>query len=199
MSSARAALIVFVKNTGFEAVKSRIALEKGHIVAEMVYAELLEAVKESCRYSAADILVFYSHHIDQNDIWNGIAKERFLQSTGDLGEKMNAAFDVALAQYDKVAIVGSDCPYLTPTILEEAFALLDATDVVLGPARDGGYYLLAMKKLYPEIFRDITWSSDEVFGQTLHKIMGLGRSVATLEKLEDIDYYEAYERWKKGK
>ena len=193
----KTALIVFVKNIGFEPVKSRIGHEVGSHMADAIYGELLAATRRLCAGLSHDIHVYYSHHIDHNDDWTGVTKERQLQDQSvDLGLRMRAAFEDLLPHYDKVAIIGSDCPYLTPALIYEAFEALDKVDVVLGPSHDGGYYLLALKKMLPTLFEGIAWSTDQVLAQSLDKLGSTGSSFAKLDYLEDIDTYAAYERWK---
>ena len=109
---------------------------------------------------------------------------------------MKAAFEDLLPLYHKVAIIGSDCPYLSPALIDEAFAALDRVDVVLGPSNDGGYYLLGMRSMTNTLFEDISWSTGEVLGQSLDKLWLAGKSFAKLDYLDDIDVYVDYERWK---
>ncbi len=195
----KTALIVFVKNIGFEPVKSRIGHEVGSHMADAIYGELLAATRRLCAGLSHDIHVYYSHHIDHNDDWTGVTKERQLQDqSADLGQRMKSAFEKLLPHYDKVAIIGSDCPYLTPAMMDEAFAALDKVDVVFGPSNDGGYYLLGLKKMLPFLFEGIAWSTDQVLAQSLDKLGSTGSSFAKLDYLEDIDTYAAYERWKHG-
>lgn len=193
----KTALIVFVKNIGYEPVKSRIGHEVGSHMADAIYGELLQATRQLCDSVSHDIHVYYSHHIDYNDEWTGIAYARHLQAQEtDLGRRMKAAFEDLLPLYQKVAIIGSDCPYLSPALIDEAFAALDGVDVVLGPSNDGGYYLLGMCSILDTLFEDICWSTSEVLGQSLDKLWMAGKSFVKLDYLDDIDVYADYERWK---
>ena len=193
----KTALIVFVKNIGYEPVKSRIGHEVGSHMADAIYGELLQATRQLCGGLSHDIHVYYSHHIDDNDEWTGIAYARHLQAQEpDLGRRMKAAFEDLLPLYHKVAIIGSDCPYLSPAFIDEAFVALDTVDVVLGPSNDGGYYLLGMQSMTASLFKDISWSTSEVLGQSLDKLWLAGKSFVKLDYLDDIDVYADYERWK---
>ena len=87
-------------------------------------------------------------------------------------------------------IIGSDCLDLRTAHLEAAFAALDSHDYVLGPATDGGYYLLGMNAPEPALFQGIAWSTERVLSATLDKIAELGRTVSLLPALSDIDYEE---------
>src|SRR6266567_2500849 len=90
------------------------------------------------------------------------------QSRGDLGERMLQAFETSFQERSHATvIIGSDCPELTPQLLVQAFTLLSTHPVVLGPANDGGYYLLGLKSPIPQLFRDIPWGTDTVLAATL--------------------------------
>lgn len=92
--------------------------------------------------------------------------------------------------YEKVAIIGSDCFELTKAIIEEAFALLKNKDVVIGPAKDGGYYLLGMKKLIEPVFENKQWSTESVFNETINDLTENSFSFASLPVLTDVDTEE---------
>ena len=114
-----------------------------------------------------------------------------MQASGGLGERMEQAFRQAFeAGAKKVVIIGSDCPELTGEMLQRAFDQLDEADYVLGPAPDGGYYLLGMKELESSVFHDIEWSTETVRAQTLEKIQAAGKSYALLPVLSDVDTEE---------
>jgi hypothetical protein len=110
------------------------------------------------------------------------------QGPGDLGARMSQAFQAAFgAGADHVVIIGTDCPGLTTDLLREAFQRLGDDDVVLGPAEDGGYYLLGLGQFIPELFQDIAWGSHLVYQQTCQKIVQKAWRYATLPCLADID------------
>lgn len=96
----------------------------------------------------------------------------------------------------KVVIIGSDCPYLTPSIMDDAFFCLEQADFVVGPTYDGGYYLLGMKIFTPNIFDDIEWSTESVFDQTIDKIKNQGSTFQLLPTLHDIDTEDDWNRYK---
>lgn len=108
---------------------------------------------------------------------------------------MHHAFIKAVAQCSKVLIIGSDCPYITKDIIEDAFDQLNNHDVVVGPTFDGGYYLLGMKQFHLDLFQDIPWSSEKVFSMTLGKIKKLGLAHWIGPKLNDIDYAEDWNEY----
>src|SRR5687768_12779189 len=154
----RRLLMVFVKNPVKGTVKTRLANTIGDDKALAVYQILLDITLQAVKTSQSQKAVFYSgYHADDTWLKNGFLQ--FIQHGKDLGERMHNAFGTAFASgYEKVVIVGSDCPDLTGELIDEAFDALDHHDVVLGPAEDGGYYLLGIKKMYPDIFQNKTWS-----------------------------------------
>lgn len=110
----------------------------------------------------------------------------------DLGERMLNAFSERLEDHDRVVIVGIDSPSFESGRFEEAFGLLKDHDIVLGPAQDGGYYLIGLSKLLPEVFHGIDWGTEAVFHQTLSA--AANRSVAELPVCYDIDTPEDLDR-----
>jgi uncharacterized protein len=110
------------------------------------------------------------------------------QEGADLGTRMHGACQALFGQgYQRVVIVGTDVPSLPLDHYRQAFTSLEGHDVVLGPALDGGYYLIGLKKAAPALFQDIPWSSDQVLTLTREKAAGLGFSVGLLPEWRDID------------
>jgi glycosyltransferase A (GT-A) superfamily protein (DUF2064 family) len=93
---------------------------------------------------------------------------------------------------EKAIVVGADIPELHRGIIERAFGELDSADIVVGPARDGGYYLIGMKSTHPEIFLNIDWGTGEVFSKTLLNIERMGLRYRTVETLFDVDCLEDF-------
>ena len=185
------ALITFVKKPILGKTKTRLAATIGDEKALEVYIKLLEHTKKVASLTPADLHVFYAFDIVEDDMWNEDAKH--LQIEGELDVKIKAAFSKIFEMgYEKVVIIGSDCAELNDEILEQAFYGLDDHDFVIGPALDGGYYLLGMKSYAPDVFDDIAWSTETVFRSTLDRIGE--RSCATLPVLSDIDYEEDLKR-----
>ncbi|MBC8156126.1 MAG: glycosyltransferase, partial [Bacteroidetes bacterium] len=139
-------------------------------------------------------VVYYGDFINPDDGWNGYVKA---QQTGpDLGERMLNAFrEQAVAGAGKMVIVGSDCLDITAGHIERAFGALDAADVVIGPALDGGYYLLGMKQLYPFLFEDMPWSQPGLRKLTERVIRENNLTFALLDELTDIDEWSDYEQF----
>ena len=139
--------------------------------------------------------LFYSQEINNNDDWSAVDFIKRIQFEGDLGEKMSHAFETVLKHQNKAIIIGSDCASLNVKIVEEAYEKLDKYDYVIGPAFDGGYYLLGMKVFTPSLFQKIAWSTETVFAQTKSKIEALGKSYYLLPTLSDIDYEEDWNKY----
>lgn len=112
-------------------------------------------------------------------------------SGADIGECLGAAFDQLFdLGYSKVMALNADGPSLPAETLDQAAALLDAHDLVLGPGEDGGYYLVGLQSRQPDLFKGISWSTDQVLSQTTHKALRLGLNFALLVPWFDVDYYE---------
>ena len=114
--------------------------------------------------------------------------EYLSQSAGDLGQRLSTAFADFLGQgRPRVVLIGSDCPGITEKTLYSAFSQLDNHELVLGPALDGGYYLIGLTAFFPELFQGIPWGTAEVLAKTTIKAANLGLNAAFLEPLTDID------------
>ena len=131
--------------------------------------------------------------------------ERHEQVGGDLGDKMQAAIEECLESgADKVVIIGSDLPDISAGIIEEAFRALDESDIYVGPAHDGGFYLLGVRQTIGSLFNDIEWSTAGVCRKLLSNVCEMDLSVTMSEALRDLDdatdfrHFEPYfkEKWK---
>jgi uncharacterized protein len=121
------------------------------------------------------------------------------QTDGDLGDRMKSAFKDAFTKgINKVVIIGVDCPDLDSEILNEAFDALDRHDLVLGEAADGGYYLIGLRRLVPELFMDINWGSSEVLAKTKEIANNLQLKVDYLPLLNDVDRPEDLPIWERS-
>lgn len=184
-------LLLFVRNPELGKVKTRLAAAIGPEKALEIYLHLLQHTRDVTQHLPMDKRVYYAGRVPQNDLWPEAQYQKRVQPEGDLGQKMEAAFAAAFADgYTSVVIIGSDCLQLTQEVVQQAFEKLQAHDVVVGPAKDGGYYLLGMKTLHPAIFRNKRWSTAHVFPDTLQDILHLHLSYALLPRLSDVDYVE---------
>jgi len=184
--------MIFTRNLVPGKVKTRLAAEIGDQAAFEAYRFMLEQSREISRGRNADKQVWYSDRIEKKDLWDESVFEKKLQQGADLGERMSNAFSLAFKDgYDKVVIIGSDIPDLSPEDIDHAFELLNEHDAVLGPAADGGYYLLGLKRPMPELFKHKQWGSQTVLADTLADLFA--HRYALLEQLNDIDYLEDLE------
>jgi rSAM/selenodomain-associated transferase 1 len=120
--------------------------------------------------------------------WLGTSVIYRQQGDGDLGRRMAIAFQTALeAGKQRVVVIGTDCPDLKAQLMVKAFHALEQHDLVLGPAQDGGYYLIGLCRLIPELFTGISWSTAEVLQQTMSIAQRLELAVAYLPRLSDVD------------
>ena len=182
------AIIVFVRNPILGQVKTRLAKTMGDANALKVYVKLLEHTHDVLQNIACHKFIFYNDGINTDDLWQASNYIKRQQAAGDLGTKMTAAFnEVFEAGYSKVVIVGSDCYDLTADIVATAFESLHKTDLVLGPAADGGYYLLGQKKTNKHIFEVKAWSTSSVLSETLLLAKQEGLSYTLLPVLQDVD------------
>ncbi len=184
-------LIVFIRNPELGKVKTRLARALGDAEALRIYKILLEKTRKAALATTAERHLYYTETVPEQDGWSASRFQKKLQTSGDLGARMEAAFQNAFAKgAEKVLVIGSDCPELSGKLLNMAFEQLDSADFVLGPVPDGGYYLLGMRGMEASVFRDIAWSTETVRARTLEKIAALGKTCALLPTLTDIDEAE---------
>jgi rSAM/selenodomain-associated transferase 1 len=181
------ALIIFVRQPVAGWVKTRLAVDIGPEAALFVYRELLAHTRSVCAQLAVDKYIFYANAIVDQDDWDNRYHKQ-IQQGNDLGERMQHAFSQVFGMgYERVCIIGSDCLELSANIVAEGYSLLWDNDFVVGPAKDGGYYLLGMRHELKPVFDGINWSTSDVFQQTAEKINLLQNSMALLPVLADID------------
>ncbi|MDG1277213.1 MAG: TIGR04282 family arsenosugar biosynthesis glycosyltransferase [Algoriphagus sp.] len=191
------ALIIFQKNEIPGKVKTRLAASIGDESALKIYRILIQHTHSILKEIVADQFIFYSDFIPEIRIESGRIVHERIQTGKDLGERMRNAFETVFSEgYDHVVIIGTDCVDLKPAHIQKAFKKLSQNDAVLGPALDGGYYLLGLKKLIPEIFEEIDWSTNQVLNQTKSKLQELNFSIGIIDTLSDIDNIADWEKVK---
>lgn len=184
-------LLIFVKNPEPGKVKTRLAGTIGDKNAYKIYLKLLEHTMREASQTGVDKQVWYSSFTDEDDFFDNIQFSKYKQEGANLGKRMKHAFKQAFESgYKQVVIIGSDCPGITKEIIEDAFAKLRTHDLIIGPSKDGGYYLLGMRKLYSGLFSDVSWSTHLVLEQTLNKAKALELAIFELPVLNDIDTEE---------
>lgn len=190
-------LIVFAKYPEPGNVKSRLAKDIGPERAATLYKRMVEEVIDRTRPANGNyrqIICFDpSEKVNQFTSWFP-GWQMLPQPTGDLGQRMFAALEAVLKKSRFALLIGTDCLEIDRALIENAFERLRSCDVVLGPAKDGGYYLIGCKKIYPDLFSHIDWSTEHVLSQTLRAANALKLSVSLLPELEDIDTAEQYGR-----
>jgi rSAM/selenodomain-associated transferase 1 len=181
-------LIIFYRNPVQGKVKTRLASAIGDKKALEIYLYLAHHTRLVTERLPFDKIIFYSEQIEANDLWEKVLYQKAVQEGSDLGQKMKNAFEEGFKRgYKSICIIGTDCIELTTAIIQNAFHTLIAQDAVIGTAKDGGYYLLGMKKFHPELFENKHWSTSSVAADTLENFKKLGLSYATLPTLRDID------------
>ena len=186
-------VLIFTRNPELGKVKTRLAKTIGDEKALEIYTLLLQKTKEVTTNLDCDKAVYYSVKIREKDIWDENVYQKHLQNGKDLGVRMQNAFQNSFdADYEKVLIVGSDLYDLTPNHIHTAFEKLNTNDVVIGPAEDGGYYLLGMTQLQPNIFKNKAWGTASVRKDTVADLKN--NTIYLLEELNDIDVYGDLEK-----
>lgn len=193
-------LIIFTRNPVLGKVKTRLAKTVGDKTALDIYTFLLKKTKEITLDSPCDKVVYYSEKIIKNDIWNCNSFRKEVQSGEDLGAKMkNSFYDAFENNYRKVVLIGSDIYDLESYHINEAFKKLDTNDVVMGPALDGGYYLIGLKKMHPKIFDNKRWGSSTVRKDTLKNLekvdVHLLPILNDVDVIEDIEHHPAFTKF----
>lgn len=182
-------LIIFTRNPELGKVKTRLAKEVGDQSALEIYEFLLRHTVSVTRDLEFTLEVHYSEGIQHNDIWDEGIYIKKQQIEGGMGEKMEEAFLSGFKNgYKNIIIIGSDLYDLTREELEGAFKALQTFEYVLGPAEDGGYYLLGMSTFNPEIFKNKAWGTDTVLRDTLIDLKNA--QLQLLEERNDVDVYE---------
>lgn len=197
------AIIVFIKNPVLGKVKTRLAATVGDERALAIYHTLMHHTRSITKHLEADKYLFYSDFVDENDIWDN---DKYLKSiqhqTQDLGLKMASAFAVTLQnKHKKALIIGSDCFELNNEIIKEAYSKLSENEIVIGPAYDGGYYLIGFnfekigeqcEEVLEKIFLDKEWSHERVCQEAKDACNQLNLNYFQLPTLTDVDEEKDY-------
>ena len=189
--------MVFVKAPRVGQVKTRLARAIGPEAACAAYERMAETLLANVS-GLRNVVLRFTPDDAEKEITRWMQPSWVLQSqgAGDLGDRMNAAFQDAFSQGAKrVVLIGSDCPVVTPNDINEAWDALGSFDVVLGPAVDGGYWLIGLRAVQQHLFEGIKWSSPEVFEATLRRTKELGLKVQLLRTLADVDTEQDWKRF----
>ncbi|WP_322113702.1 TIGR04282 family arsenosugar biosynthesis glycosyltransferase [Leptospira limi] len=177
-------------------MKTRLAKTLGDKTTLDIYKKLLHITEDiTTKLNISKTVYWDQIPIQTNSYFkNGYSFK--VQTKGDLGKKMKDAFREEFEEsFNQILIIGTDCPYLTEGIFEDAYNALENYDIVIGPAKDGGYYLLGMKEFKASLFEGIPWSTELVFNLTIKKIKELNLTVSILPELNDIDTEKDWLEW----
>jgi rSAM/selenodomain-associated transferase 1 len=187
-------LLVFQRNAVLGKVKTRLAARLGEQRALAIYRYLVTQTHHIVSTLSVPIGLFIDEELMAGR--PAFAQWMCLQEGKDLGEKMANAFQKsAELGAERMVLIGTDCPSLTSDLVVQAFELLDQADLVLGPASDGGYYLVGMKQLQPTLFEGIAWSTSTVFLETINRAESASLSVCLLPVLDDVDTAADWEKY----
>jgi rSAM/selenodomain-associated transferase 1 len=182
-------LVIFAKAPRPGLVKTRLAQTLGVDQACRAYQHLLHALASRLG-SLISVTVYHSPPDAEPDLRCYFPSHwQFRHQHGpDLGTRLQNAIAITLeTDATKVTVIGSDCPYLTVEDIQQSWTRLDHHDLVLGPANDGGYWLIALKQPQPHLFHQINWGTNNVLAQTIVRARDLNLKVALLRELSDID------------
>lgn len=175
-----------VKTRLIPAFGAQLATKIHNFLAKCTVATLRQAVSKNSKF---DLHVFYDGaDLASMQAWLGNGISYHKQHGNDLGDRLLNATNTLFAEgYPRIIFVGADCCSLNAQQIMDADLLLETSDIVIGPCKDGGYYLIGIKKAVPEIFNGISWGSEQVFSQTITIAKQLGRNYSLLPMLSDID------------
>jgi rSAM/selenodomain-associated transferase 1 len=193
-------LLIFTRNPKLGKCKTRLAATIGDQAALDIYMILMRHTAEITKDLNCSKEVYYSEEVPENDLWGKDNYAKHLQEGKDLGERMYNAFKSGFQKgYKKIILIGSDIYDLNSETIEEAFLEMENADFVIGPAADGGYYLVGMKTLNNEIFQNKNWGTESVLEDTLNnlnhkkvKLLEIKNDIDVYEDLEDIDVFQSF-------
>ncbi|MGB3591227.1 MAG: TIGR04282 family arsenosugar biosynthesis glycosyltransferase [Nonlabens sp.] len=182
-------LVIFTRNPELGKGKRRLAATVGDHKALAVYKLLLHHTRSVTDALPVTRQVWYSERVHDDDDWSNNKYEKFVQKGDDLGERMQHALETALEDHENAIVIGSDLFELKSSDLETAFKQLEDNDAVIGPATDGGYYLLGFhKRMAPAVFKNKSWGTESVYRDTMADLKS--HRTFILEERNDVDYYE---------
>ena len=193
MMASKSLLLVFSKNPRLGRVKTRLAKTIGKEKALKVYKALLKKTASVLEELKVDIHLYYSDYIEKDDLFSNVVTQKKRQTGEQLGERMSNAFNEALIDYDKVIIIGTDLWTLETQDIENAFRALENHAAVIGPSSDGGYYLLGITEILPQIFLNKQWGTFSVLPNTLKDLTSIKYHL--LPEKNDVDTFSDLEEY----
>ncbi|MBE7383351.1 MAG: TIGR04282 family arsenosugar biosynthesis glycosyltransferase [Leptolyngbya sp. SIO1E4] len=201
MTSSKNRLILFTRYPEAGKTKTRLIPYLGAEKAADLQRQMTEHIVGTTRPLQVEGNLSMEVHFSGGSLgqmrnWLGTELAYRPQHNGDLGRRLQRAFEQGFRTHlERIVVIGADCPEITSHHLEQAFHQLKSHDVVLGPAQDGGYYLVGLSKTCAELFHGIAWGTEQVFRQTVAIARRLNLSLATLETLRDVDHPEDISIW----
>jgi hypothetical protein len=192
----RRVLAIFAKQPLPGQVKTRLAKQIGEVAAARLYAKFVETILAVTESVADQRIIAYSPDTESARRWfeasvSTAGDTLWVQPAGDLGARLTACAEFALSEPEhSLVIIGTDSPTLSTETIAEAFRRLEHNDVVLGPARDGGYYLIGLRSACPRLFAGIDWGTDRVLVQTISRVEEQRLSLHLLPLFYDVDTLE---------
>ena len=182
-------LLVFTKNPQLGKVKTRLAKSIGDKKALFIFQKLIEKTAQTIGAISVHKSLYYSEFIENGDLWDAQVSEKKIQNGNTLGERMSNAFQDGFEKgFEQIVIIGTDLWDLESSDIDQAFKVLETNTAVIGPATDGGYYLLGLSQWMPEVFKNKIWGTASILNDTMDDFKE--RKVALLKPKNDVDYYE---------
>ncbi len=188
-------IIVFVKNLKVGKVKTRLAASVGNQMALRIYKALIQITFTAISLSKATKVIYMAEDLETNTPFIPDSWSMKIQNGENLGDRMAHAFSQELQQNNKAVLIGTDCPEINDTLITKAFQALDTYDVILGPAEDGGYYLIGLKSPKHALFEKIKWSTSSVLSETIGRCIAANLTYFLLPTLSDLDVAEDLEKF----
>ena len=182
-------VLVFCKNQILGKVKSRLALKIGQKKALLIYSELLNKTASIVNSLSAEVHLYYSDYIEENDNFNPSKIKKFIQKGNNLGDRIINALNISFKNFSPIVVIGSDLWNLEISDIEDTFRILKNKNIVIGPSTDGGYYLIGMNYLDTKIFENKNWGEESVLNDTISGIDDK-TNIHLLGEKTDIDTYD---------
>ena len=192
MQSSKECVMVFAKAPVIGRVKTRLAADIGEKAATELYRAFVKDLMATLGSTDYPIHIHFAPSTAGRQIkdWLDGADEFIAQADGDLGERMKTAFTYAFSNHiSRAVLIGTDFPDLPASFIHQAFDTLSTHDAVIGPSYDGGYFLIGFNRhgFVPEVFQDMSWSTDQVFSETVRIFERHHAAVQYLDPWWDID------------
>jgi len=187
-------ILMFVKYPEAGKVKTRLAKDVGDTKACQIYSRFVkECFCKLQNLNCSEPTIYFSpaEHIEEFKSWLGAEHHYLAQCEGDLTARLKYGVSKMFEQYKSVIAIGTDSPDLPSSYIVEAITALNTHDCVIGPCKDGGYYLIGLSKFQPEVFDDIDWSTEKVFEQTIKRFKQHNLTCHELPVWYDIDTVDA--------